>query len=91
MEKREVRITKKGTSISRWVFLDNLKLCFRESNQRWLPIRYDRGLAICNRIVANNNQDVKLYGNFISESHRIIQTETETELKRLLNGEKIIL
>jgi len=89
--RKELRVFVGDEQVSRWVFLQNLGLCFRISpnNGGWKDIDYERGIEICKRIIsqAANNSDIKVVGSMVDElRHETMVSELFKEGKIILGG-----
>jgi len=87
--RKELRVFIDGQQVSRWIFLERLRLCFRfkaNNGGEWQNIEYDRGIEICKRIVANaGNNSVKVEGSLVEELQK------ETMVSELFKEGKIVL
>ena len=74
--------------LSRWIFLERLRLCFRfkaNNGGEWQNIEYDRGLEICKRIAMNAGDNVKVSGSLVEELQK------EAMVSELFSKGKIVI
>ena len=87
--KKELRVFINGEQVTRWIFLERLRLCFRfkaNNGGEWQNIEYDRGIEICKRIVANaSNNSVKVEGSLVEELQR------ESMISKLFSERKVVI
>jgi len=87
--RKELRVFVDGQQISRWIFLEKLRLCFKliANDGGWQNIEYSKGLEICKRIVsrATGNNGIKVTGSLVDELRH------ETMISDLFKEGKIVL
>lgn len=70
-KRKELRVILSGREVSRWIFLERLKFCFKISSKTgtWQSIPYSKGLEICRRIIsrATTNSDISVVGSMVED------------------------
>ena len=89
--RKELRVFVNNQQVSRWIFLQKLRLCFKlvANDGGWQNINYERGMEICKRIIlqATNNSDIKVTGSLVDElRHETMVSELFKEGKIVLGG-----
>lgn len=89
--RKELRVFVNNQQVSRWIFLEKLRLCFKlvANDGGWQNINYERGMEICKRIIlqATNNSDIKVTGSLVDElRHETMISELFKEGKIVLGG-----
>jgi len=89
--RKELRVFVNNQQVSRWIFLQKLRLCFKlvANDGGWQNINYERGMEICKRIIlqATNNSDIKVTGSLVDElRHETMISELFKEGKIVLGG-----
>jgi len=89
--RKELRVFVGDEQVSRWIFLEKLRLCFKlvPNDGGWQNINYERGMEICKRIIlqATNNSDIKVTGSLVDElRHETMISELFKEGKIVLGG-----
>ena len=89
--RKELRVFVNNQQVSRWIFLQELRLCFKlvANDGGWQNINYERGMEICKRIIlqATNNSDIKVTGSLVDElRHETMISELFKEGKIVLGG-----
>ncbi|RLC62585.1 MAG: hypothetical protein DRI01_06655 [Chloroflexi bacterium] len=87
--RKELRVFVGDEQVSRWIFLQNLGLCFRitANDGGWKDIDYERGVEICRRIVsrAMSSNDIKVSGSMVDE------LRNETMVSELFSKGRIVI
>ena len=87
--RKELRVFVNNEQVSRWIFLEKLRLCFKlvANDGGWQNINYERGMEICKRIIlqATNNSDIKVTGSLIDELRH------ETMISELFSKGRIVI
>jgi len=89
--RKELRVFVNDKQVSRWIFLEKLRLCFKlvANDGGWQNIEYSKGLEICKRIIsrATGNNGIKVTGSLVDElRHETIISELFKEGKIVLGG-----
>ena len=87
--RKELRVFVGNEQVSRWIFLEKLRLCFKlvANDGGWQNIEYSKGLEICKRIVsrATNSNDIKVSGSMVDE------LRNETMVSELFSKGRIVI
>lgn len=70
-KRKELRVILSGREVSRWIFLERLRFCFKFSSETgtWRTVPYSKGLEICRRIIsrATTNSDISVVGSMVED------------------------
>ena len=87
--RKELRVFINGEQVTRWIFLERLRLCFRfkaNNGGEWENIEYERGFEICKRIIMNTgNNNVKVEGSLVEELQR------ESMVSKLFSEGRVVI
>ena len=87
--RKELRVFVNGEQVTRWIFLERLRLCFRfkaNNGGEWENIEYEQGFEICKRIIMNTgNNGVKVEGSLVEELQR------ESMITKLLSEGRVVI
>ena len=87
--RKELRVFVNNQQVSRWIFLEKLRLCFKlvANDGGWQNIEYSKGLEICKRIVSRaiNSNDIKVSGTLVEELQR------ESMITKLLSEGRVVI
>jgi len=87
--RKELRVFVNGEQVTRWIFLERLRLCFRfkaNNGGEWENIEYEQGFEICKRIIMNaGNNGVKVEGSLVEELQR------ESMITKLLSEGRVVI
>ena len=75
--------------VSRWIFLERLRFCFKIADGDYQSVPYDKGMEICRRIVtkaiSSESNTIKVVGSMVEELQK------EGMVSELFKEGKIVL
>ena len=87
--RKELRVFVNDKQVSRWIFLEKLRLCFKlvSNDGGWKDVEYSKGLEICKRIIsrATDSNDIKVSGSMVDE------LRNETMVSELFKEGRIVI
>ena len=87
--RKELRVFVNNQQVSRWIFLEKLRLCFKlvANDGGWKDVEYSKGLEICKRIIsrATNSNNIKVSGTLVEELQR------ESMITKLFSEGKVVI